>query len=237
MIAFKDQIAAGIKASLVLASIIASTAAMAQDTTHPQAMGLSEAQFERPNPETLQLTLDNGLVAYVAEDHRAPLVTLKAYIGVGVGHGAPGEAAALAAAFRRGPQAMSAEAFKATLNAMHAEFSVSQGHEVTEVFLDVTADNRDEALKLMGQLLSEPSFDGPESGPQQRSSSASIDYNYSLVNAVAMFEEQLFAGHPFTRDATAKQALAANQGARALHTRHVVGANVTLAVADRKSVV
>lgn len=233
MIAYKDRIAAGIKASLLLVSIIGCATAVAQDTRHPQAMGLPTVQFERPSPESLQLTLDNGLVAYIAEDHRAPLVTLKAYIGVGTGHGAPGEAAALAAAFRRGPQAMSAEEFKATLNAMHAEFSVSQDHEVTEIFLDVTADKRAKAITLMGQILSAPTFEGPATGPQQRSSSASasIDYNYSLVNAVAMFEDHLYAGHAFTRDATAKQALAANQGARALHARYVVGANVTVAVA------
>ncbi|EED33221.1 Peptidase M16 inactive domain family protein [gamma proteobacterium NOR5-3] len=231
MMALKHNITVGLKATVLLAGIMGTAVAAAQDTTHPQAMGLAETQFERPDPESLQVTLDNGLVAYIAEDHRAPLVTLKAYIGVGTGHGAPGEAAALAAALRRGPQSLPADDFQATLDSMNAEFSVSQSHELTEVFLDVPANDRAQALTLLGQLLSEPRFEGPQTGPQERKSSASIDYNYSLVNAVAMFEDQLFAGHRFSPSATAEQSVAASQGARALHARYVVGQNITAAIA------
>ncbi|WP_439108041.1 M16 family metallopeptidase [Congregibacter sp.] len=204
----------------------------AQDTTHPREMGLAETSWNRPSPESLQVTLDNGLVAYIAEDHRAPLTTLIAYLGVGTGHGEPGDSAALAAALRRGPQSMPGGEFQTTLSDMNADFRVTQHHETTEIMLDVPASNTRKALTLMAELLKEPSFVGAESGPQLRTSSGSIDYNYSLVNAVALFEERLYSGHPFGRSATtAKQATETITGARQLHERFMVAKNMSLAVA------
>ena len=52
--------------------------AAGQDYTHPRDMGLPAARFERPDPDRIRLVLDNDLVAYVAEDGRAPLVMLTA---------------------------------------------------------------------------------------------------------------------------------------------------------------
>ncbi|EAQ97740.1 M16 family metallopeptidase [Congregibacter litoralis] len=213
----------------------------AQDTTHPQRMALPAVKAERPAPESMQVMLDNGLVAYVAEDHRAPLTTLTAYIGVGSGHGAPGEAPALAAALRRGPASMARDEFQSLLGTMNAEFRVRQHHELTEVFLDVPAAKTADALTLLAAVLSAPAFEGAESLAIQSTTSPSIDYNYSLVNAVAMFEKRLFANHPFGRKATAEQGTAAaGTGARSLHKRYVVAKNTTLAVAGdfkRNSVV
>ena len=228
----KSTASAGVCVAVLLSTLLGGAASFAQDLRHPREMDLPPSQFQRPGPESLQLTLDNGVVAYVVEDHRAPLVTLTAFVGVGSGHGAPGEAAALAAAFRRGPQSMAGTDFVDSLAAMHAQFHVTQHHEITEVFLDVPVKDSAKALNLLGELLSNPAFDGTGSGPRQATASGSIDYNYSLVNALALFNDRLFAGHPFTRTASSQeQTLAAQSGARKLHERYVVAKNVTLAVA------
>ena len=65
----------------------AASPAASQDYTHPKEMDLPAPGFERPDPDRLRLALDNGLVAYVVEDRRAPLVTLTAFVAAGSGHG------------------------------------------------------------------------------------------------------------------------------------------------------
>ncbi|MFK8042554.1 M16 family metallopeptidase [Congregibacter sp.] len=234
--------AGGLKAAIViLFTGITCDFVAAQDTTHPREMKLDAAVTARPSPESLQVVLENGLVAYVAEDHRAPLTTLKAYLGVGTGHGEPGDAAALAAALRRGPQSLSADKFSSTLAQMNAQYHVTQQHETTEVLLDVPESKTKQALQLLSEILTAPAFNRKSAEAELRKSSGTIDYNYSLVNAVAMFEDRLFAGHPFRRTATSEeQATATSSGARRLHEQFAVAKNITLAVAGdfkRSSVV
>lgn len=219
-------------ASALIVGLLMGATVVAQDTTHPKDMQLPAGQFERPSPEAMQVVLDNGLVAYVAEDHRAPLVTLSAFIGVGTGHGAPGDAPALAAALRKGPGSLSAGEFQEAILGMNAVFRVTQHHEVTEILFDVPASALRQAVTLLGELISEPAFEGMESGPKERAASGAIDYNYSLSNAVALFNDRLFAGHPFARSATDEEhAMAADTGAKALHKRFVVAKNITVAIA------
>lgn len=219
-------------ASVVIVGLLMGASAGAQDTTHPKNMQLPAGQFERPSPDAMQIILDNGLVAYVAEDHRAPLVTVHVFIGVGTGHGAPGDASALAAALRRGPQTFAPGTFQDAITGMNAVFRVTQNHELTEIFMDVPAGAHGQALTLLGELLDEPAFQGTGSGARQRSAGGAIDYNYSLSNAVALFNDQLFSGHPFGRSATDKeQKKAADSGAKALHRRFVVAKNITVAIA------
>jgi predicted Zn-dependent peptidase len=219
-------------ACLHLAAFLSIAPAAAQDLTHPREMQLPEPTFIRPDPGSLQLELDNGLMAYIAEDHRAPLVSITAYIGVGSGHGKPGEAAALAAALRRGPASMRPGEFLATLAQMDALYKVTQGHEETQLYLDVPAEDVDAALRLMAAVLSAPAFEGAVPGSTPRVASGAIDYAYSLQDAIALFEQQLFAGHAFRRTPTATERTdAGSSGAQVLHAGFFRGGNITLAIA------
>lgn len=221
-------------AALVGAQMTASLAvapASAQDLTHPRAMQLPEPAFQRPDPDRLRLQLDNGLVAYVAEDRRVPLVSITAYIGVGSGHGEPGEAEALAAALRRGPASMTADAFRAALDAMHAEYEVRPGHEEMQISLDIPAQDMARGLELMASVISAPAFE--EAAKNQAASQAvagGIDFSYSLQGVIDLFETRLFEGHVFRRSASDT---VGNTGANAqpLHEDRVRGGNITLAVA------
>ncbi|MFK7831039.1 MAG: M16 family metallopeptidase [Congregibacter sp.] len=208
---------------------ISVTAAQDQDLTHPKAMGLPAPAFERPNPETMRLELDNGLAAYIAVDDRAPLVTITAYLGLGSGHGEPGAPQALAAALRRGPATMQSGAFEAKLASMFADYKVTQSHEETEVYLDVPASDAWDALDLMAKILTEPAFSGTSSNSVRTASSGGIDYSYSLDGAIDLFKNELFRGHRFGRSASSQQVVTAS--AEALHERFVHADNVTLAIA------
>ncbi|MEE4279358.1 MAG: pitrilysin family protein [Halieaceae bacterium] len=201
----------------------------AQDYTHPKNMQLPAATFERPDPAGMQHVLANGLTAYVAEDHRAPLATITAYIGVGSGHGAAGAAEVLAAALRRGPAEMASGAFANRLKELFADYNVSSGHEMTAISLDVPVEHAGDALELLADTLIAPRFDAMEaSGPSRASSTpeSGIDYAYSLDGAIAQFEDALFASHPFRRDGLAEPGVV-----RALHAEAFRGGNITVAFA------
>ena len=219
--------------AVVLALGTTAPALTGQVTPHPREMNLPEPAFERPDPDGMRLTLDNGLTAYVARDARAPLVTYTAYLGVGSGHGEPGEATELAAALRRGPGEMAPGAFREALEGMAAVWSVTMRHEETEVVLEVGTDDGWEALELLAATLRAPAFQGAGAvAPARAVAAEGIDYASSLAGAVTLFENRLYRGHPFGRRATAAQTAAArNGGAAALHGRFVVPSNVTLAVA------
>ncbi len=207
--------------------------AVAQDTTHPRDMGLPASSFERPDPEALRLELANGLSAYVAEDHRAPLMTLTAFVAAGSAHGAPGEAAAVAAALRRGPASMSAAEFRAALDEMAAAYTVSVGREETEVTLDVPAEDAWRALDLLAATLQAPAFGASSAGGTVRRSQAEgIDWASSIAGAIAAFDRRLYQAHPFGRSPSAADMAAANAaGAEHFHRNYFVPANTVLAVA------
>ena len=216
--------------------VLAAAPASAQDFTHPKAMQLPEPAFQRPAAEDLQLTLDNGLVAYVAEDRRAPLFAINAYIGVGSVHGAPGAAEALAAALRRGPDAMTQEAFRAALVDMDAEYKVTLGHEELQLSLDVLAEDAAEAMKLMASVISAPAFEASATASSvsqaPKGVDGGIDFASSLQGAIDLFESTLYEGHAYRRTAGAENSDSdPGSAAKALHDSVVRGGNITLAAA------
>jgi zinc protease len=206
---------------------------LAQVTTHPREMDLPTPGFERPDPAVLRLELDDGLVAYVARDDRAPLVTFTAFIAGGSAHGDPGVMAALGAALRRGPDTMAPGAFREALDRMAAVYSVQVGREETEVVLEVGAEDAWEALEVFAESLRSPALEAATQGggsPAPRTSSAGgIDYDGSLAGAVTLFENALYGDHPL--GLRTGEASPGPEAIRAAHDRYVVPGNVTLAVA------
>ncbi len=204
----------------------------AQDLTHPRAMQLPEPAFQRPDPDAMQRVLDNGLVTYVAEDRRAPLLSVTAYVGVGRGHAEAGDAEALAAALRRGPSSLPGNAFREALDAMNADYSVSLGHEEMQLHLDVPAEDASAALSLLADVIRAPAFESPATGQAAGATAGAtaggIDYASSLQGAVDLFENALYAGHAFQRHEGAQGSAA---GAEQLHTAFFLAGNMTLAVA------
>ncbi len=218
-------------------AVLAVTAALAvpaaaQDYTHPRQMDLPQPRFERPDPSALQLTLDNGLTAYVAEDHRAPLVTFTAFVAGGTGDGAPGEAALVGAALRRGPASMAPADFRDALDEMAASYAVTVTHEETEVTLDVPGEDAWDALDLFTAVLRAPAFEVADMGGGGRTIQAEgIDWASSIAGAIDAFESRLFRDHPYGRLPTSEERAAARGGgAQSFHSRLFVPANMTLAV-------
>jgi len=184
----------------------------AQDYTHPRDMGLPKSGFERPNPNDYRLTLENGLVAYVVEDHRVPLATITAFIGAGTAADKkPGAAEALAQGLRSGGiSGMDAKDFKVRLRNMVADFRVAMGPEITTIRLNVPVEDGWQALELLAGLLKKGRFNQStiddliksaktKANPSESATGESgpVLYEGSLTTAVERFKALLFAGHPY----------------------------------------
>ena len=65
-------------------AILLAPPVLSQELTHPTELGLPESRYERPDPARYAHELDNGLVAYVAEASRVPLVTMSAFVRAGL---------------------------------------------------------------------------------------------------------------------------------------------------------
>jgi len=215
------------------ASALVSSPVAAQDYTHPKEMDLPPVRFTRPDPDNMRVEIANGLAAYIAVDDRAPLVTFTAFVGAGSGHGEPGEAAVVAAALRRGPASMSSEGFRATLDEMAAQYSVTVRREEIEITLDVPAEDWRSALELFSGVLSAPAF-GAEGagGPGRTSQAGGIDFAASIQGAIDAFESRLYEGHPFGRVPSAAEMTSARSGgAERFYETYVVPENTVLAIA------
>lgn len=188
------------------------TVAFAQDYTHPREMNLPKSNFSRPNPNNYRLALENGLVAFVVEDRRVPLVTITALIRAGTASDRrQGSAEALTYAMRNeGPIGETKESFQDKLRSMAANFQVLMGPEITQISLNVPSEDAWDALDLMSSLLQKPQINqfvietlqrisAPKTDPSASAieESGPVLYEGSLTSAVERFKAILFADHPY----------------------------------------
>jgi zinc protease len=227
----------------VAALLLAAGAAAAQVTTHPTALPLAGPRSPRPDPAAHRSVL-HGVATYIVEDRTVPLVTLSAFIGSGTADGAPGAAAALAAALRtRGPAHLAPPDFHDALRRMTADFRVVAGAEEIEVSLDVPAADATAAAELLVALLRRPDLEGADvaalvAGGVRRSPSEDargeagpVLYEGSLDVAVALLHDDLLGDTRYARTLTPEQAAALAIGdVIEFHRRHVVAGNIALAV-------
>ncbi len=227
-----------------LLTLFVAVPAAAQVLTHPLDMGLPDSDYQRPDPADFQLTLENGLVAYVAEAGKAPLVTMSAFVRAGkVSDDRQGAAESLAEALANGgPTGMSAGEFRSSLRAMAADYTVDLHDEWTEITLNVPTEDLDRALPLFAGLLRDPAIsaasiasaaDGAalEAADLGGESGAAL-YEGSMNVAVERFREILYRGHPYGERPTRKdfEDLQVDDVAT-FHARHFVPGNITIAVA------
>ena len=227
----------------VLSPLFVPSVLPAQDYTHPRQMNLPIAAVRRPDPASVQQRLPNGLVAYVLEDHTVPLVTLTAFVRAGTADDrSPGAAESLERALRSGPGSVPAAEFARTLARMVADFRVSVDRELTEVTLNVPAEDAWRALELLSGMLREPRLTVPDPGalrrgvelPAERAAGESgpVLYEGSMPVAVALFEELLYGNHPYSRRITEAEAAALTyDDVAGFHRRFFVPGNVVLALA------
>ncbi len=186
-----------------------SSRSLAQDTRHPRKMNLPSSSFMRPDPQDFRVTLDNGLVAYVVEEHQVPLVSLTALVAAGSADDAKEGAAEILhhVLKQAGPTGV---AFRDALQEMVADYRVDMGPEVTKISLNVPTEDAGRALRLLAGLLKAPPISSAavetlrvRSAKKTKASepatgeSGPVLYEGSLTSAVERFRSVLFADHPY----------------------------------------
>jgi len=217
--------------------------ARAQDLTHPRDMDLPPSGFERPDPTNYELSLENGLTAYIARAGEVPLVHLSLFVGAGrVTDQNQGVAETLLHVLtRHGPEGSTTAQFAATLERMTAEYTVDMHEEWTEISLNVPTEDLDEALTLFSELIQRPAIDqnAVDATAASYSTSGGVDTNAdgvlqsgSLPQTVARFYDVLYAEHPYGNDPTGEDfgELTAKHVAD-FHAMYFVPGNMTLAIA------
>lgn len=184
--------------------------AVAQELTHPTNMRLPDSDFERPAPSDYELTLENGLTAYVAESGHVPLVTLSAFVRVGKVDDArqQGSAEVLLDALRSsGPSGLSPDEFAVALKYMTADFVVDMHDEWTELSLNVPTEDLHQAMQIFSDLLRNPAihpanieraagYAKPANDDLAGEDGPAL-YEGSLNAAVEKFYEVLYTNHPY----------------------------------------
>lgn len=128
-----------------------------------EAPPASLASKPSPFPSVARAKLDNGLRVAAVEVHALPIVQVRIVTFAGMGYGTPGAAQFTADMLKEGgTRAMTSAQVLSRVEALGASLSVDVDFDRTVLSLGVTKAHLDEALALLGQIVSEPRFDGTE---------------------------------------------------------------------------
>ena len=137
-------------------------------TTMPATAQKDYRELEFPalndivTPTPTRVVLDNGIILYLVEDHRLPMINLSARFGVGsVNEPADkiGLAGITGAVMRTGGSTtMSGDEIDETLEGLGAAVETSVGPVSGSAFMSVLKDNVDTVLPILADVLMHPAF-------------------------------------------------------------------------------
>ncbi len=211
-------------------------------------MGLRRPSFRMPDTTQLMVALENGLRAFIVEDHKAPLVTFTARIRGGTADDLKqGAAEALAHVLRtRGPCSMAPGLLAQAMGQMAADYQVHITEEMIEVTLNVLREHATQALGMFSAIVQEPCIDEegieafrtlaarralarePLTGPSE----VGMLDDGSFAIAIELFERHLFVNHPYAEYITPEEAQALTvEDVKRFHGDYFVPTNVVVAAA------
>ena len=161
-------------------------------------------EFDIPEPE--QVTLPNGMVVFLIENHELPLIAMSARVGVGALY-EPADKVGLASIAGQvmrtgGTESVDADALNLQLENMGAQIEASIGTVSGQVFMSSLTETVDDVLPLFADVLMHPAFpeDKIDLAKTQAKSGISRrnDQAQSIVNRE--FEKLLYgADSPYAR--------------------------------------
>ena len=120
-------------------------------------------KFPKLGNEVERLVLENGMILYLQEDHRLPLLDAVAIVRTGTYYETPedlGTAALVGEVLRTGgTKNYPAETLEERLDFISAELSVSMQTEEGLVTLNVPKKDADEGLRILADVLRNPQFE------------------------------------------------------------------------------
>jgi zinc protease len=150
-------VTAGALAAALSAAVLAQ-----QIPEHPDKLVFKPISFTPPSSRDHRVVLKNGMVAFIAEDRTLPLVNVSLIVRTG-GYldpaGKEGLATLTGSQIRRGgTKRLSAEELDERLDFLAANVSTAIGDTSGSASLNCLADNLDESLALLVEMLREPRF-------------------------------------------------------------------------------
>ena len=119
--------------------------------------------FPEVGKEIERVVFDNGMIVYIQEDHRLPLLDVNVLVRIGSYYEPADElgTAALVGELLRtgGTKNFPSEQLEERLDFIAAELSASMGREQASVSLNVPQKDADEALRILADVLRYPAFD------------------------------------------------------------------------------
>jgi predicted Zn-dependent peptidase len=146
----------------MLAVAVAVPAAAQPVPAHPDALRFQPLAYSPPSPAEHRVALPSGMVAFVAEDRTLPLVSLTIMTRTGTylePAGKEGLAALTGQQIRRGgTKSLTAEELDERLAFLATEVSSGIGATSGVTSMSCLAENLDESLRLLAEMLREPRF-------------------------------------------------------------------------------
>jgi predicted Zn-dependent peptidase len=192
--------------ALLLILTVLGGCATAPKSTDPRTLTYPQLKFTIPQSE--RLTLENGIVLYLLEDHELPLVSLTAYLRTG-GIYDPAEMAGLASItgslIRGGGTAtLTPDELDAELEFMASGIESSIGEENGSVSMTTLTRNLDRTLALFTDVMLTPGFAQGRIDLTKKNYIEGIRRQNDDPKEIAAreFRKALYANHPLGRVAT-----------------------------------
>jgi len=190
--------------TIVLLSLVA--CASAPRTVDPRTLSFAPLNFSIPASE--RVTLANGMIVYLLEDHELPLVNMTAYINVG-GIYEPAEKTGLAgitgALIRSGGTgSLLPDQLDAELEFMASGIESGIGDDAGNLSMFTLTKNLDRTLELFADVLIRPAFNEGRFELARKNTREAIRRQNDDPKAIAgrEFRRALYEGHPLGRVVT-----------------------------------
>ncbi|MBI3323111.1 MAG: insulinase family protein [Candidatus Omnitrophica bacterium] len=159
----------------------------------------------RINPGTEKIVLDNGLRVLLRPDHRLPLLTLQLSLMGGVRHETDannGISAVVAKMLTRGTRRRDADELAEELKRLGAQAAPFSGRNSLGIALETVSSESPAAVRLLGEMILEPSFSPEELEKQKRLARAALKAQEEdpFSWGIRRLADTLFTVHPYRLD-------------------------------------
>ncbi len=223
--------------SVIIFLIFSLTIAACTSLPHkdPDRITYPDSTFELPKAE--RMTLENGIILYLLEDHELPLVNISAVIRTGSVYdpeGKEGLAGITGTVMRTGgTENMSGDEIDAELDYMAGAISLSMGRESGTASLSVLKEDIEKGVKIFSDVLIKPVF---EEGKLRLAKNLKIEslrrvYDNPQRLAFREFTRIIYSGNPRGRLSSISSVKNINRAdLRRFHRRFFYPENIMMAV-------
>lgn len=204
---------------------------------HPSLLKFQTLNWEPPDPAQIRSVMKNGMIVYLREDHSLPVVELTVFCRGGALEQPKSEwgLAQLAATLMRngGTRSFPADAFNEEAEFLAADLNCAMEITQARASLSVLKKNLNPALRLFGEMLMAPVFDGRKLALFQEQLCQNIRHRWDNPRSVMEigYNHFVYSGFPcaFLMDSTVIKGFT-RQALSEYHAAHFCPNRMILAV-------